>query len=84
MWAPYQEPLELHDDPQALANGYLLRVENGDGTSFSLVANPVQFDEQPPEVQRAPEHGEHTEAILLELGLEWDGIVALKDAGDVL
>ena len=84
VWAPYQEPLELHADPQALANGYLVEVANDEGTSFSLVANPVQFDETPPELHRAPEHGEHTEAILLELGCDWDAISALKDAGDVL
>jgi crotonobetainyl-CoA:carnitine CoA-transferase CaiB-like acyl-CoA transferase len=48
------------------------------------VANPVQFDETPAELTRAPEHGEHTEAILLELGLDWDAIIALKESGAVL
>src|SRR5579862_297759 len=31
VWAPMQTPLELHDDPQAQANGYLLPVEGADG-----------------------------------------------------
>jgi crotonobetainyl-CoA:carnitine CoA-transferase CaiB-like acyl-CoA transferase len=82
VWAPYQEPIELHDDPQAIANGYL-RDLTGDTGEFTLVANPVQFDEQPPELVRAPEHGEHTEALLLELGFEWDDIIRLKEAGAV-
>jgi crotonobetainyl-CoA:carnitine CoA-transferase CaiB-like acyl-CoA transferase len=41
----------------------------------------VQIDERPPELRRAPEHGEHTEALLLELGYEWDAINAMKDGG---
>jgi crotonobetainyl-CoA:carnitine CoA-transferase CaiB-like acyl-CoA transferase len=32
---------------------------------------------------RAPETGEHTEEVLLELGLDWDEIAALKDRGAV-
>jgi crotonobetainyl-CoA:carnitine CoA-transferase CaiB-like acyl-CoA transferase len=43
----------------------------------------VQFDERPPHLRRAPEHGEHSEALLLELGYDWDAIGALKDAGVV-
>ncbi|MHB8463984.1 MAG: CaiB/BaiF CoA transferase family protein [Acidimicrobiales bacterium] len=83
VWAVYQEPIELHDDPQALANGYLREVP-GDNGSFTLVANPVQFDETPPELVRAPEHGEHTETLLLDLGYDWDDIIKLKEAGAVL
>ena len=33
---------------------------------------------------RAPEAGEQTEQLLLELGYDWDDISALKDAGAVL
>ena len=49
-----------------------------------MVTTPVQFDEQPGRPTRAPEHGEHTEAVLLELGLSWDEIAALKASGAVL
>jgi crotonobetainyl-CoA:carnitine CoA-transferase CaiB-like acyl-CoA transferase len=48
------------------------------------VANPVQFDGMPPVLTRAPAHGEHTEAILLELGMEWADILVLKETGAVL
>jgi crotonobetainyl-CoA:carnitine CoA-transferase CaiB-like acyl-CoA transferase len=45
---------------------------------------PVQFDGRPPALRRAPEHGEDTEALLLELGYGWEDIGALKEAGVVL
>jgi len=48
------------------------------------VANPVQFDESPASLVRAPEVGEHTEQILQELGLDWDRILELKSSGAVL
>jgi crotonobetainyl-CoA:carnitine CoA-transferase CaiB-like acyl-CoA transferase len=80
-WAPVQAVEELVDDPQIVANGYLGEVHLEDGASYRLPAVPVQFDEQPPPVRRAPEHGEHTEAVLLDLGYDWDRISQLKDAG---
>lgn len=84
VWAPVQTARELHDDGQVEANGYLPTVEADDGTAVGLVANPVQFDESPPELRRAPDHGQHTEEVLLELGLSWDDLIEHKEAGDIL
>lgn len=80
-WAPVQAVEELADDPQVIANDYVGDVHLDSGESYRLPAVPVQFDEQGPPLSRAPEHGEHTEAVLLELGHDWDEIIALKDAG---
>ncbi|MGH7788497.1 MAG: CaiB/BaiF CoA transferase family protein [Candidatus Binatia bacterium] len=84
VWAPAQKAIELHDDAQVIANGYVEQVAASDGSSFPLVINPVQFDEAPAALVRAPEVGEHTEQILQEMGLDWDRILALKAAGAVL
>jgi crotonobetainyl-CoA:carnitine CoA-transferase CaiB-like acyl-CoA transferase len=35
-------------------------------------------------VERAPEHGEHTELILMDLGYDWDQISAMKESGAIL
>ena len=48
-----------------------------------MAASPVQFDEQPTGTDRSPEFNEHGDAILAELGYDWDAIVALKAAGAV-
>jgi crotonobetainyl-CoA:carnitine CoA-transferase CaiB-like acyl-CoA transferase len=80
-WAPVQAVEELLDDPQVLANGYLGDVVVDGGPSYRLPTVPVQFDEQPPALRRAPEHGEHSEMVLLELGYTWEQIGALQEAG---
>jgi crotonobetainyl-CoA:carnitine CoA-transferase CaiB-like acyl-CoA transferase len=84
VWAPYQTLDELYEDEAVVANGYLPAMTAGNGQEVQLVASPAQFDEQPFPVDRAPEHGEHTEMILMDLGYDWDRISALKETGAVL
>jgi crotonobetainyl-CoA:carnitine CoA-transferase CaiB-like acyl-CoA transferase len=79
-WAPVQAVEELLHDPQVIANDYLGEVEVEGGETYRLPRVPVQFDEQAPALRRAPEHGEHTEAVLLDLGYSWDDIAALQQA----
>jgi crotonobetainyl-CoA:carnitine CoA-transferase CaiB-like acyl-CoA transferase len=82
-WAPVQDTLEVAADPQVRANGYLQETQTRSGTRFQLVASPVQFDEDPTPTRRAPEFNEHGDAILQELGYDWDRILELKAAGAV-
>ncbi|HEV3266053.1 MAG TPA: CoA transferase [Acidimicrobiales bacterium] len=84
VWAPVQTADELLVDPQVVANGYIREVTSAGGTTFRMVASPLQFDEQPPDLTRAPDHGEHTDEVLGELGLEMDAILDLKLKGAVL
>ena len=82
-WAPVQNPLEIADDPQMEPNGYILPSPTPTATSAQLVANPVQFDETPPTLTRAPQFAEHTDDILRELGRTEDEIIQLKIDGAV-
>ncbi|MCW2545720.1 MAG: CoA transferase [Mycobacterium sp.] len=85
VWSVVQTPGEVLADPQVVANGYVRPVTTADGsTTYSLVANPVQFDETPPDLVRAPGHGEHTDEILEGIGLDWDAVIDLKMASVVL
>lgn len=82
-WTVVQTPLEVHDDPQVRANGLLAEVPTGRGSSLPIVTAPVRFEGRPGAPQRAPEVGEHTEEVLLALGLGWDEIADLKATGAI-
>jgi crotonobetainyl-CoA:carnitine CoA-transferase CaiB-like acyl-CoA transferase len=82
-WAMVQDTLEAAADPQSVANGYVADCATSAGTPFKLVAAPVQYDEQAARPARAPEFNEHGDAILADLGLDWDAIVELKARGVV-
>jgi crotonobetainyl-CoA:carnitine CoA-transferase CaiB-like acyl-CoA transferase len=83
-WAPVQSVAELLDDPQVNANGYIGEVMIEGQPAYRLPAVPVQFDGRPPPMRRAPEHGEDTEALLLDAGYGWEEISALKETGVIL
>lgn len=80
-WSPVQNPLEVANDPQVIANGYVVPVTDADGVERRLVANPVQFDETPPTLRRGPQFAEHTDDILRDLGKTEDQIIELKVEG---
>ncbi|MGH7858985.1 MAG: CaiB/BaiF CoA transferase family protein [Candidatus Binatia bacterium] len=82
-WAPMQTPRELHDDLQVAANGYLREVDGGARGRFALVASPVQFGETSPPLRRGPEMGEHTDEVLLELGVPTEELLKHKTDGVV-
>ena len=83
-WAPIQSLLDLTTDEQALANDMLFEVESSDGGApIKLVRGPVQFNHEPVTSARAPQAAEHTETLLLELGVAWERIESLKAAGAI-
>jgi crotonobetainyl-CoA:carnitine CoA-transferase CaiB-like acyl-CoA transferase len=85
VWAPVETPGELLEDPQVLANGYVREVVAQSGTTFRMVPSPLQFDETPPDLTRAPDHGEHTDEVLGELlGLDTEQLLELKLKGAIL
>lgn len=77
-WAPVQDSVQVGDDVQVRANKYVTQAGE-----LELAASPVQFDTEPVDLEPAPEFAAHTEQILLELGMDWERILALKEAGAV-
>jgi crotonobetainyl-CoA:carnitine CoA-transferase CaiB-like acyl-CoA transferase len=83
-WSVLQTPMELHDDSAVVANGYIPQVRTQNGTDFGMPVNPVQFDEVQVVPSGAPEHGQHTEELLLAAGVEWEIIEKYKADGAIL
>jgi len=83
-WDVLQNVFELPADPQAIANGYAQPVRYDDDLVLPLISSPAQFDRTPPPLGRAPEFGEHTDAVLTQLGMDGDQILEAKIAGAVV
>lgn len=80
-----QNPLEVVNDPQALANDFFPELEHPSGRKIKFIASPAKFSRTPATIKTtAPEIGQHTEEVLLEMGYSWDDIIDLKDKGVIL
>jgi crotonobetainyl-CoA:carnitine CoA-transferase CaiB-like acyl-CoA transferase len=82
-WGIVQTPGELHDDPAILANGYITTTATMSGVPYELAVNPVQFNERHVTPAGAPEHGQHTEEVLTDVGMDWDLIEHYKETGAI-
>jgi crotonobetainyl-CoA:carnitine CoA-transferase CaiB-like acyl-CoA transferase len=82
VWAPVQTAEEMFDDPQTVANGFIGSVEYPGGP-IRLPAPPILFDERAGDPPLAPDFGQHTDAILDELGLAAEDVARLRAAGVV-
>jgi crotonobetainyl-CoA:carnitine CoA-transferase CaiB-like acyl-CoA transferase len=82
-FAPVNSIADVVQDPVVRAAGAFVEVETPEGP-ITQVATPADFYGTPGgPAGFAPELGQHTEEVLLELGLDWDRIIALKEAGGI-
>jgi crotonobetainyl-CoA:carnitine CoA-transferase CaiB-like acyl-CoA transferase len=66
---PVQTPTEVSNDPQALANDYFVYMDHPLHGKTKMTGVPWDFSDTPASCRLpAPELGEHTEEILLEVG----------------
>src|ERR1700722_16999378 len=65
------------------ANGLIAEGSAVGGKPRGLAPNPVQFDEKPVQLTRAPQFAEHTDDILRALGKSDDELIDLKISGAV-
>jgi len=77
---PVQTATEVTNDPQALANNYFVWFDHPVFGKTKMTGWAWDFGDTPCSIRReAPEFGQHTEEILLEMGYTWDDIIQLKD-----
>jgi crotonobetainyl-CoA:carnitine CoA-transferase CaiB-like acyl-CoA transferase len=71
---------ELPDDPQVLANNYIVNENHPVLGQIKRLRFPLNFNEAPiPVLKPAPQLGEHTEDVLKELGYTSEELAILKN-----
>ncbi len=81
-WCPVQSAADLLEDPQAEGAGLFVDVPRPEGGTMRQPAGPVDFYGTPWNSRSvAPEFGQDTETVLLEMGRSWEDIGQLKSEG---
>jgi crotonobetainyl-CoA:carnitine CoA-transferase CaiB-like acyl-CoA transferase len=81
VWAPVQTPAEVAADPQVMASGAIVQVEDGQGGTYPSPAAPARFPGADQAVRpRSPLLGEHTRDVLAEIGYSEAEIEAIFKA----
>ncbi|MCL6650517.1 MAG: CoA transferase [Chloroflexi bacterium] len=76
---PVNDYRALVEDPQVIANEYLTTVDHPNLGLFRTTGIPIRMSGTPAgPVRPAPELGQDTETVLLELGYTWEEMEALR------
>ena len=78
--SPINDVAQALDNPFVVENGRLQTLEHPSAGEFRLVAPPVRVNEAPP-ARPGPRLGEHTDALLKDIGYDDARIAALREAG---
>jgi len=81
--SPVNEMADLENDPQVIANEYIVEIDDPIYGKVKVPGIPAKLSETPGKVTRlAPELGQHTEEVLMEvLGYTWDDLAKLREEG---
>jgi formyl-CoA transferase len=74
---------EIAEEPALRATGTIVEVDHPTRGKYLSVGNPIKMSDSPTEVTRSPLLGEHTDAVLTELGFSDESIRALRAEGAI-
>ena len=79
-YAPVNDYAQAASDPLVTTNNYIVELEDVNGETRRVVGSPIKMSDTPTSPSAsAPELGQHTEEVLLELGYTWEQIGELRD-----
>jgi len=85
IYARIQTPDEVITDLQAIENHFFAEIDHPVVGLTKVITTPVKFCESLASVRTAaPEVGQHTEEVLLDLGYNWNEIAQLKEEGVII
>ncbi len=81
---PINDLADVFADPQVQARGMTVRMAHPTSGQVDLVASPIKLSATPVQYRRAPPLlGEHTDQVLIELGLHETEVAQLRAAGAI-
>ena len=82
IWAPMRTVWEALEDPQVEANGYVTEISHPKHGNYRTLNTPLHFDRSAVGPKGpAPEVGQHTTEVLLEVGYSKGEIERINDLG---
>jgi crotonobetainyl-CoA:carnitine CoA-transferase CaiB-like acyl-CoA transferase len=80
MYGPILSPLDVMEDPQALANNFFDDIEQPGVGKLRMINQPIRFVQDPSSIRSTvPALGEHTDEVLSDLGFSAEQIAELRD-----
>ena len=80
LWEPVKDYAEVAADPQMTENEYIVDFDHPIHGMVKEVGIPVKLSNTPGKIRKpAPELGQHTEEVLLEIGYTWEEIAKLRE-----
>ena len=82
---PYHLPHEARQDPQVLANDFVVELDHPAFGTYTTSGMPMRFEKAMAEIRGpSPRFAEHTVEVMAEIGLGDDEVASLLDGGVIV
>jgi len=85
IWGYVSTFAQVTKDPQVRENDHIVKFDHPAVGPIEVAGLPVELEKTPGQIRSAaPQLGQHTEEILLDLGYSWEDITSLKEKKVIL